>query len=265
VKNRRLLASLTCVLSLLLLAPATHSSSQALAPARFPPLSPEATGDLLMARGHYLEALNVYSQAPVNAELWNKMGVAWDHLSGLDHAKQDYERALALRPDYPDALNNLGSAWFELKNYRKALQCYERAFALNPHSAIIAANLGTAYFAIGKFQEGEQAYHTAWELDPAALDFDAPHLDDGPTSKRARAHRDFCLAEIFAAQQLNARAIDHLRRAFYEGFHNWKRLMHDPAFAQLRQTPEFARLMIGPGPGPGPSPSSRPGSGRGPA
>jgi tetratricopeptide (TPR) repeat protein len=206
-----------------------------------------------MARGRYLEAIDAYRQAPANAVLWNKIGVAWDHLSAINVAKQNYERALALRPDYPDALNNLGSAWFELKNYRKALECYRHAFALNPHSAIIAANLGTAWFAVGKFDEGEQAYHTAYALDPASLDFDAPHLDEGPTSKRARARRDFCLAEIFAAQQSDDRAIYHLRRAFYEGFHNWKRLMRDPAFAHLRQTPEFARMMIGPGPGPGPA------------
>jgi tetratricopeptide (TPR) repeat protein len=205
-----------------------------------------------MTRGRYVQAIDAYRQAPPSAVLWNKMGVAWDHLSGIDQAKQNYEQALALRPDFPDALNNLGSAWFEQKNYRKALQYYERAFTLNPHSAIIAANLGTAYFAAGKFEEGEQAYHTAYELDPTALEFDAQHLDEGATSKRARAHRDFCLAEIFAAQQVDNRAIDYLRRAFYEGFHNWKHLMHDAAFAHLRQTPEFARLMIGPGPGPAP-------------
>lgn len=206
-----------------------------------------------MAHGRYLEAINAYQQAPPDAVLWNKLGVAYDHLSAVAVAKQDYEQALSLRPDYPDALNNLGSAWFESKNYRKALQYYERAFSLSPHSAIIAANLGTTYFAVGRFEDGEKAYRTAFELDPTALDFNAPHLDDGPTSKRARARRDFCLAEIFAAQQMNDRAIDHLRRAFYEGFHNWKRLMRDPAFTELRQTPEFARLMIGPGPGPGPA------------
>lgn len=255
MKNRWLLASLCCALPLLCFAPASRSRGQALpsvaASNAFPALSAEASGDLLMARGHYLDAINAYSQAPPSAVLWNKTGVAWDHLAGIAQAKQNYEHALALRPDYPDALNNLGSAWFEMKNYRKALECYQRAFALDPHSAVIAANLGTTDFALGRFDEGSRAYHTAWQLDPSALDFDAPHLDQGPTSKRARAHRDFCLAELFAAQQIDSRAIDYLRRAFYEGFHNWKRLMRDPAFAHLRQTPEFARLMIGPGPGPG--------------
>lgn len=257
MKHRRLVALFACALALLV-SPWVHrcpaqTASLHSAPPVFPPLPPEAAGDLLMVRGRYLDAIDAYRQAPPDAVLWNKIGVAWDHLSAIAVAKQNYERALALRPDYPDALNNLGSAWFELKNYRKALQCYEHAFALNPRSAIVAANLGTAYFATGKFEQGEQAYHTAYELDPTALDFNAPHLDQGPTSKHARARRDFCLAEIFAAQRMNDRAINYLRRAFYEGFRNWKRLMHDPAFAQLRETPEFGRLMIGPGPGPGPA------------
>lgn len=244
------ISRLSALVGLLLLAsgPACRAQTSAVnasAQPVSPQLSPEAAGDLLMARGQYEAAIDAYRRAPANAVLWNKLGVAWDRLSAVTVAKADYERALALRPDYPDALNNLGSAWFEQKNYRKALECYQRAASLNPHSAVVAANLGTTYFALGRFDEGAAAYRTAFALDPTVLDFDTPHLDESKTSRRIRARRDYCLAEIFASQHLYERTLDCLRHAVSEGFHNWRRLMHDSAFAQFRLTPEFAQLMIG--------------------
>lgn len=254
VKNPILrLVRLSALLTLLLLTLAPHSPAQTPGPSTpqhpaFPPLTPEATGDILMARGQYEAAIDAYRRAPLDAVVWNKIGVAWDHLSAVTVAKADYERALALRPDYPDALNNLGSAWFEQKNYRKALDCYLRAASLNPRSATIQANLGTTYFALGRFTEGAAAYRTAFTLDPSVLDFDVPHLDESKTSRRIRARRDYCLAEIFASERLYNRTLDSLRHAVAEGFHNWKRLMHDSAFAQFRLTPEFAQLMIGAAP-----------------
>lgn len=208
-------------------------------------LSPEDAGDVLMAHGRYEAAIDAYRRAPEDAAIWNKMGVAWDHLSAVTVAEADYERALALRPDYPEALNNLGSAWFEQRNYHKALECYERAAGLNPRSAVIEANLGTTDFALGRFEEGAAAYRRAIALDPAALDFDAPHLDESRTTLRIRANRDYCLAQIFASQHLYERTLEALQHAVAEGFHNWRRLMHDAAFAQFRMTPEFAQLMIG--------------------
>ena len=38
-------------------------------------------------------------------------------------------------------------------------------------------------------------------------------------------------------------AIDFLRKAFDEGFHDHNRLMQDADFAQLRKTADFAHLM----------------------
>lgn len=235
----------SALLALLLLALAPHCRAQSIpAPSpRFPPLSPEATGDLLMARGQYEAAIDAYRRAPADAVIWNKTGVAWDHLSAVKIAKADYERALALRPDYPEALNNLGSAWFELKNYRKALGCYQRAAALNPRSAVIAANLGTAYFARHKYREGMVAYHDAFALDPSVFDNNSTQIIAGPTSATERAQQDYCLAELFAQSGMKVQAIEYLRKAFDEGFSDRNRIKTDHVFDQLRKTAEFAALM----------------------
>ncbi|HEY1502385.1 MAG TPA: tetratricopeptide repeat protein [Acidobacteriaceae bacterium] len=207
--------------------------------------SPKDAGDVLFAQGAFIEAIDAYNRAPADAATLNKIGVAWHHLSSVDEARKNYERALSLQPDFPEALSNLGSTYFVEKNYRQAQHLYERAFALNPKSAIIAANLGSVYFAQEKYEQGLEAYRTAFNLDPASLDFDLTRMIEGPSSRRIRLRRDYSLSEIFASENLDDRAIDFLRRAMGEGFHDWKRVMHDPAFAELRDTPQFAQLMLG--------------------
>lgn len=246
----RLARRVSPVLAVLLAAPGALSRAQTSpgSSLSFPAqLSSAPDGDLLLARGQFIEAIDAYSHLPVDADTLNKIGVAWHHLSALGQAKKNYEMALSLRPDFPEAINNLGSTCFVERNYREALRMYQRAFALEPRSAIIAANLGTAYFAEDKYSQGLAAYRKAWSLDPSVLDFNPLDMVEGSTPKRVRARRDYSLAQIFAEQGVDDHAIDYLRRAVADGFRDWKRLLRDPAFAHLRDTPEFASLMLGVG------------------
>lgn len=206
-------------------------------------MPPEMRGDLCMARGEYMQAVDAYrSVDPMTAVVWNKLGIAWHHLYAVDEAKRDYERALLIRPDYPEAINNLGAAYFEQKNYKKAIKLYRHALKLMPESAVIAANLGTAYFARGKYKRGLEAYRIAFSLDPTV--FSDPRMTvRGGTTQADRAQEDYCLAELFAQAGMKDSAIDYLRRAFDEGFHDRNRVMQDTVFAQLRKTADFAHLM----------------------
>src|ERR1700691_5996519 len=69
----------------------------------------EERGDILMARGEYLAAVEAYKGVPANAQVLNKTGIAYHHLLAIDLAKKDYEKALLIKPNYPEALNNLGA------------------------------------------------------------------------------------------------------------------------------------------------------------
>lgn len=206
-------------------------------------MPPEQRGDLLMARQQYLAAIDAYRQAPMSAVIWNKLGIAYHHMLAMEQAKVDYERALFIKPDYPEAINNLGAVDFAEGNYKKAIRLYERALKLMPHSAVIAANLGTAYFARGKFRQGYAAYQTAFRLDPNVFGLDSHQIISGPTDSHQRAREDYCLAELFAESGNQKNAIEYLRKAFNEGFSDMRRLMEDNVFAQLRKTSDFAQLM----------------------
>lgn len=239
--------SLTLAASLLCASPAAFASAEALpqvaSTVALETMPPETRGDLFMARGQYVQAVDAYRQvSPMSAIVWNKLGIAWHHLSAVDEAKRDYERALLIRPNYAEAINNLGATYFEQKNYKKAIKLYRHALDLMPDSAVIAANLGTAYFARGKYKPGIAAYRKAFELDHAVFSNQETSVQ-GPTEPTDRAQQDYCLAELFAQAGMKDSAIDYLRRAFDEGFRDRNRLMQDAVFAQLRTTAGFAHLM----------------------
>jgi tetratricopeptide (TPR) repeat protein len=230
------------LMSFLPAAAAAASTAQAGATTGLEALPPEERGDILMARGQYMAAIEAYREAPSNAVVLNKTGIAYHHLQAMDLAKQDYQKALLIRPDYPEAINNLGAVYFAEHDFKKAIRLYRKALELMPNSAVIAANLGTAFFARGKYQPGLAAYRRAFSLDPSVFT-DSPQIIAGPTSNTDRAHQDYCIAELFAQAGMQERAIEYLRKAFDEGFTDRNKLMADAVFAKLRQTAQFAQLM----------------------
>lgn len=237
---------LLLALAVLFIAPggrAAAQTSQHVSPAFAKPQTPEAAGDLLLAHGQYLEAIDAYSRAPYDAATLNKIGVAWHHLSAVGRARLNYERALSLEPDFPEALNNLGATWFAQKEYARAVHFYRRALELSPHAAIFAANLGTAYFAEGKYSEGIEAYRNAFSLDAGVFDLDSAYIINGPITDEERAEQDYCIAALFAEMHNDDRAVDFLHKALNAGFNDAKRLRRDPAFAELRPSPDFESLV----------------------
>lgn len=214
------------------------------APAAHIELSPEMLGDLAMARQQYILAIEDYRDAPKgSAAVWNKMGIAYHHLFAFEEAKRDYEKALRLQPDFPEALNNLGAVYYAKKEYKKAEKYYRRAIRLDPGSASVYSNLGVAYFAQGKVQPGLAAFRAAYKLDPTIFAADAPQLVAEQLPAHERAQQDYCLAKLFAQSGHMREAIEFLRRALDEGFDNQKELLQDQTLASLRATPEFAQLM----------------------
>lgn len=206
-------------------------------------LPAEERGDILMARGHYLEAVEAYRDAAPTATVLNKMGIAYQHLSAVDLAKKDYQKALLIQPDYPEAINNLGAAYFAKRDYKKAIRLYRKAMKLMPDSAVVAANLGTAYFARRDYRHGLEAYQEAFRLDPNVFRMDNGSVIPAPSDRADRAQQDFCVAELFAQAGKQQQAIEYLRKAFDEGFKDVNKVRQEAVFAQLRQTSEFAQLM----------------------
>lgn len=225
-----------------------HGSAPQMSPAPPPParitLSPESLGDLALAREQYMQAIADYQQVPdKSAAIWNKIGIAYHHLFAYDVARRDYEHALRMRPDFPQALNNLGAVYYARKKFGKAEKFYRKSLRLDPNSAAVYSNLAVAYFAQNKIPQGVEAIRAAFDLDPNIFSMDSPQLVSSALPAHDRAEQDFCLARLFAQAGNFGQAINFLRRALDEGFSDQKKLLEDRTLASLRATPEFAELM----------------------
>ena len=209
------------------------------------PLSPEARGDIFMARKMYREAIETYGTVePPTAVTLNKMGIANHQLANLDVAKKYYEKSLRANTKYAEAYNNLGTIYYAKKNYRRAISYYKKALGLTPLSASIYSNLGTAQFARKKYKEASEAYQTALQLDPEVFEHRSTQgvlLMERTVAERAKFH--FYLAKTYAKGGQNERALQYIRKAIEEGFKDKAKFLEDRDFAELRKLPEFDELM----------------------
>jgi tetratricopeptide (TPR) repeat protein len=210
-----------------------------------PALSPETRGDILMARKMYREAIEAFAEgSPKDAVLRNKTGIAYHQLMRLDDARKYYEQAVKLKPTYHEAINNLGTIWYAKKSYRRAITQYKRALKLDPDSASIHSNLGTAYFARKEFDLAMGEFRTALQLDPNVFEHHSSYgvmLQERSVEDRAKFH--YSMAALYAQGGRAELAIQYLRKALEEGFRERKKLDTDPAFASLRELPEFKQLL----------------------
>ena len=208
-------------------------------------LSPEIEGDLLMVHRSYVAAIEAYQRDNERSAVrWNKIGVAYHHLFALEQARKYYQLALAMNPNYPDALNNLAAVYHGEKDYRQAERTYKQALKLAPNAAITYCNLGTSYFADEKYKPGMEAYSKALALNPHIFDPGQVQIVDETSTRRQIVAVNYYLAKTYATAGKMEESLGYLRKALAAGYRDRKQLMKAKEFATLRTTPEFHQLML---------------------
>jgi len=128
----------------------------------------------LIARGATDEALGLVQKAlelrPDYPEAHNNLGLVSTRRGRLDQAIWHYRRALQLDPTYPEAHNNLGFALAGRGDLDEAIAHYRRALEGDPGHAGVHYNLAMAL--IGQGEERRAAAHLrqAVELQPDFLE-----------------------------------------------------------------------------------------------
>jgi tetratricopeptide (TPR) repeat protein len=210
-----------------------------------PALTPETRGDIFMAEKRYREAAEMYREnSQGSAIMLNKTGIAYHQMVQLNLAEKYYRLALRVDPQYAEAVNNLGTIYYAKKSYRRALNQYKKSLRLNAQSASVWSNLGTCYFARKDYERAAEALRKALMLDPEVFETRNTQgvlLQDRSVEEHAKFH--YYLAETYAREGMNDRALQYIRKALEEGYKEKKKMQADPAFAAMRDLPEFKELM----------------------
>ncbi|WP_225886970.1 tetratricopeptide repeat protein [Nodosilinea nodulosa] len=97
--------------------------------------------------------------------LYNK-GVALSALGRKQEAIASYDAALAIKPDLHEALNNKGTALSALGRKEEAIASYDAALAIKPDYHTALNNKGTALSDLGRQEEAIASYDAALAIKP---------------------------------------------------------------------------------------------------
>lgn len=114
-----------------------------------------------LERGDAEGALKLLAQAldlaPLEARLWCTRGAAYRRRDAFDEARDAYEQALRLKPDFIQAMSNLGEWCMAKGKIEEALDWYDRALAVSPAFFEGRLNRVAALFEAGRYDEARTA------------------------------------------------------------------------------------------------------------
>jgi tetratricopeptide (TPR) repeat protein len=207
----------------------------------------EEEGDALRAQKDYLDAIDYYrtglKKAP-SATLYNKMGVCLIQLSRFGDAKKQFETAVKMDKQYPEAHNNLGVSYYELRRYGSAVKEYKKAIKLRDNNASFHVNLGSAYFSRQDYDDAGREFNRALQIDPQIFE---PQPSGGVSVKLAtsgdRAFFHYTLAKMYGSRGDLERCQLYLSKANEEGYPFIKDALKDSSFAKVREDPNFVSFV----------------------
>jgi len=133
-----------------------------------------ALGYALSKAGREEEAVRHYETAlairPNYAEALANLGAIRSDQGDLDAAAAHLSAALAVDPDYVAAMTNLGTVRARQGQIDEALRLFERARELDPDSALVRNGMGYALALAGRFDEAGSELRDAIQLAPRMAD-----------------------------------------------------------------------------------------------
>ena len=93
-------------------------------------------------------------------------GVSYGAKGEHDRAIADYDQAIKLKPDYPDAFVHRGISYGAKGEHGRAIADYDQAIKLKPDYAIAFVHRGISYGAKGEYDRAIANYDQAIKLNP---------------------------------------------------------------------------------------------------
>jgi tetratricopeptide (TPR) repeat protein len=207
-------------------------------------ITPELVADIMVIHGRYEDAINAYRKIqPQTAELYNKIGIAYQRMAKDEDAIANYGRATRLDRNFAAPYNNLGTVYFQENDIKRAKGLYKKSIKLDAEIAPYWSNLGALYMAERKYSDGAEAYEKAFLLDPDIFQdiaLNGLRHNESP-AELAKIYLTF--AEIYAHAGQKTEALLYLHKALENGFNDRQQLQDDQQLATLHGTPEFDALV----------------------
>jgi protein O-mannosyl-transferase len=86
-----------------------------------------------------------------------------------DEAAEEFQKALARKPDYPEALNGLANVLARQRDYAAAIDLYHKSLAGQPGNTIIRTNLANALAASGNSTAAAREYQAVVKSNPESV------------------------------------------------------------------------------------------------
>jgi len=105
-------------------------------------------------------------QSPLKARPHNNYGHGLKEANRLQEATKQFELAIALKPDYPDAMNNLATLYGSFGRREESFDLLRRTLALEPGHIPAKFNLAMQSYETGNIDAAYLEYRSIIELAP---------------------------------------------------------------------------------------------------
>lgn len=95
----------------------------------------------------------------------NTLGSVYRELGKLESAIKEYNRAIELKGNHPEAINNLANAYLLKGSTTEAIRTFKESIKLNPYMEETHNNLGLTYQQTGNFDLAEKSFLHALDLN----------------------------------------------------------------------------------------------------
>ena len=232
------------------------------------PNSPDAMmalGGALTEKGRNLEALKILRQAasmvPNSERAWDLLGYLYHYTGLLDLAEEAYDKSIDLNP------TTTRIHWMHARMHlyqgrqQESIEEMQRILAANPNQFKAMAYLGEFLYYDGKMDEADKVATRAVELSKGSGDEAPPvlaafvyaakgqreRIDPAVFSYTPENYIDgdgaYWLGGVYALLGEKKPAITWFRRAVALGNHNYPWFQRDKNYANLRNDPEYQKLM----------------------
>jgi len=207
----------------------------------------EQQGDELRGQKAFLDAMDYYRLALKKndtAVVHNKIGMCLLQLRREQESGKEFEHAIRMNKDYPEAYNNLGALYYNLRKFGPAVREYKKAIKLNDANAAFHTNLGYAYFAEKDFDRAAREYQRAIQIDPEIFmrQSSGAGVSVRLVSSNDLGHFHYVMAQMYGQQGDLEHCRYYLSKANEEGY-PIRYALHDNEFASLRKDPNFVTFV----------------------